>query len=87
MNYTEAVLSNIDKLVGTLKPERELIEVLKRKFTKKEFKIFTAFESGLTVEEIQDDIKDDEDRINEIYQAAIKKLNQEKIKKELIERD
>ncbi len=87
MNYTEAVLSNIDKLVGTLKPEKELVETLKRKFTKKEFKVFTAFENGLTVEEIQEDLKDDEDRINEIYKAAIKKLNQEKVKKELIDVD
>lgn len=30
-------------------------------------------------------INDDEKRIEEIYKAACKKLNQEKIKKELIE--
>ncbi|MEN8718582.1 MAG: hypothetical protein ABF301_08000 [Sulfurovum sp.] len=87
MNYTDAVQSKIEKLVGTLKPEDELVETLKRKLTKKEFKVFTAFENGLSIEDIQNDLKlkDDEDRINEIYTNTIKKLNQEKTKKELID--
>lgn len=80
----KAVLFNIDKLVGTLKDEEELTEVVKRKFTKKEYKVFVSMESEVPVSEIAKEIHTDEDRVKEIYKAACKKLNQEKIKKELI---
>lgn len=84
MNLEDALLSNIDKLVGRLKDEEELKEVLKRKFTKKELKVFIAKEENKSIEEIKALINDDEERIEEIHKAAIKKLNQEKVKKELV---
>lgn len=84
MNFTEAIELNIDKLVGTLKNEEELEEVLKKKFTKKEFKVFVAFSEGKSLNDVKEIINDDDERINEIYKAACKKLNQEKIKKELV---
>ncbi len=84
MNFTEAIELNIDKLVGTLKDEDELEETLKKKFTKKEFKIFVAFSEGKSIDEVKTVVNDDEERINEIYKTACKKLNQEKIKKELV---
>ena len=84
MNFEKALLSNIDKLVGRLKDEEELKEVLKRKFTKKELKVFIAKEENKSIEEIKALINDDEERIEEIHKAAIKKLNQEKVKKELV---
>jgi len=83
-NYTDAILANIDKLVGTLKGEDELVLVMKRKFTKKELKVFIAMEQKIEISEIAKEIHTDEDRVKEIYKAATKKLNQEKIKKELI---
>ncbi len=84
MNLEKALLSNIDKLVGRLKDEDELKEVLKRKFTKKELKVFIAKEEKKDIEEIKALVNDDEKRVEEIYKAAIKKLNQEKIKQELV---
>lgn len=84
MNFTESLLKHIDKLVGMLRPEDELQDVLKRKFTKKEYKVFVAFEEGKSIEEIKSLIKDDEEKINEHYKIAKKKLNQEKFKKELV---
>ncbi|QKJ24565.1 hypothetical protein [Poseidonibacter lekithochrous] len=84
MNFTESLLNHIDKLVGTLKPEDELQEVLKKKFTKKEYKIFVAFEEGKSLEEVKEIVRNDEERIEEVYKAACKKINQEKIKKELV---
>jgi len=84
LNLEDALLSNIDKLVGRLKDEEELKEVLKRKFTKKELKVFIAKEENKSIEEIKALINDDEERIEEIHKAAIKKLNQEKVKKELV---
>lgn len=85
MNLEKSLLSTIDKLVGTLKQEEELIEVLKRKFTKKEYKVYFAKESGKDIEEIKELIHDDEKRIEELYKSACKKLNQEKIKQELVD--
>lgn len=84
MDFTKAILFNIEKLVGTLKKEDELKEVLKRKFTKKEFKVFVAVESGQTKESIANEIHGDIQRVDELYKTACKKLNQERIKKELV---
>ena len=47
MNFTNSLLKHIDKLVGTLRDDEELKEVLKRKFTKKSIKYFVAFEEGI----------------------------------------
>ena len=85
MNIEKSLISNIDKLVGTLKEEAELIEVLKRKFTKKEYKVYFAKEEGKNISEIKELVHDDEKRIEEIYKSACKKLNQEKIKQELVD--
>lgn len=84
MNFTQSILDNIDKLVGTLKPEEELQEVLKRKFTKKEYKVFVAVESGESFEDLEKIMKDDKKRIEELYKNACKKLNQELFKRELV---
>ncbi len=82
--FTQSLLKNIDKLVGTLKSEEQLKEVLKRKFTKKEFKVFVSMESKKEISEIASEIKDEEERVVELYKAACKKLNQERIKQELV---
>ncbi len=84
MNFTQSILDNIDRLVGTLKPEEELQEVLKRKFTKKEYKVFVAIESGESFEDLEKIMKDDKKRIEELYKNACKKLNQDLFKKELV---
>jgi len=84
MTFTDSLIKHIDKLVGTLKSEEQLVEVLKKKFTKKEFKVFVAFEEGKSLEEVKETVHDEDERIEEIYKAACKKINQEKIKKELV---
>ncbi|AXH13526.1 hypothetical protein [Halarcobacter bivalviorum] len=85
MNFTESLTKHIDKLVGTLKSEEDLKEVLKRKLTKKELKVFIAIEEGKSIQETMELIKDDEERVEELYKVACKKVNQEKIKKELVD--
>jgi adenylosuccinate lyase len=84
MNFTKSIESNINKLVGTLKSEEQLEEVLKKKFTKKELKVFVAKETNMDIEDIKNLVHDDEKRIEELYKSACKKLNQEKIKQELV---
>lgn len=86
MNFTQAITKHIVKLVGVLKDEEELQEVLKRKFTKREYKTFVAFEEKKSIDEIKTILKcSDEAEINKLYQTTIKKLNQELFKKELVE--
>lgn len=82
--FTQSLMFNIEKLVGTLKSEEQLKEVLKRKFTKKEFKVFVAIESNEEKATIARELKMDSDRVEELYKSACKKLNQEKIKQELV---
>ena len=53
MNFTKSLLKHIDKLVGSLRSDEQLQEILKRKFTKKEYKIFVAIEEGKAMEEIK----------------------------------
>lgn len=84
LDLRELVEKHIDKLVGTLKDEDELKEVLKRKLTKKELKVLIAKEEGKTEADIASLINDDEQRVEELYKSVCKKLNQEKIKKELV---
>ena len=84
MDFTNSLLKHIDKLVGTLRNDDKLKEVLKRKFTKKEFKVFVAFEEGKSIEEIKAIVKEDEETIEKHYKVACKKLNQEKFKQELV---
>ncbi len=84
MDLKEVVLPHIEKLVGDLKDSQELKEVLKRRFTKKEYKVFIALEEGVESEDIAKQLGDKVDRIEELYKSACKKLNQEKIKQELV---
>ena len=73
MNFTNSLLKHIDKLVGTLRDDEELKEVLKRKFTKKEYKVFVAFEEGKSIEEIKALVKEDEESVQKHYKVACKK--------------
>lgn len=85
MDLTQIVSNRIEKLVGTLKDEDSLKEAMKRKFTKKELKVLFSTEEGISNADIAKEIHTDEKRVEELYKAAIKKLNQEKIKQELCE--
>ena len=84
MNFTKSLLKHIDKLVGTLRSDEKIQEILKRKFTKKEYKVFVAFEDGKSIEEIKAIVKEDDQKVQEHFKVACKKLNQEKMKKELV---
>lgn len=84
MDFTQALTFHIDKLVGTLKDEKELKEVIKRKFTRKEYKVFVAIEEEKTLEEVCELISEDLERVEKLYETALWKINQEKIKKELV---
>lgn len=83
LDITGAITSNIKILQGELKSEKELIEILKKRLTKKEYKVFCAIESGLEESKVADMVNMDEESVMETYKTVIKKLNQEKLKHEL----
>lgn len=85
MDYAKALTSHIEKLVGNLKDEKELKEVLKRKLTRKEYKTFVNKEEGKSFEEICELLGEDLERVEKLYETVIWKVNQEKIKKELVD--
>ncbi|RBQ27148.1 hypothetical protein [Arcobacter sp. CECT 9188] len=86
MDFTKSITKHIVKLVGTLKDEEELQEVLKRKFTRREYKTFIAFEEGKSIDEIKAILREEDiQEIEKLYQTAIKKLNQEIFKRELVD--
>lgn len=85
MNFKEVLEKHIVKLVGELKDEDGLKEVMKRKLTKKEFKVFCSLENGISIDEVAQDIKADATRVEELYKGVIKKVNQELFKRELID--
>lgn len=82
--FTKELQKDINKLVGELKSEEQLQEVLKKKLTKKEFKYFKMKIENSSDECIKEELHCDQERFEEIKKQTILKLNQEKIKKELI---
>jgi len=83
-NFTEELNKDIKKIVGILKDEEQIIEVLKRKLTKKEFKYYKLKIENADDATITKELQCDEERFEAIKKQTILKLNQEKIKKELI---
>lgn len=81
--FTEELEKDINKIVGILKDEEQLFEVLKRKLTKKEFKYYKLKIENTDEETIAKELNCDNERFDAIKKQTILKLNQEKIKKEL----
>lgn len=84
IEFTDELLQDINKLVGTLKPEEQLREVLKKKLTKKELKYYKMKIEGASEKKMCSELQCDEERLDELHRQTILKLNQEKIKKELV---
>ncbi len=80
----DEVEKHIRKLVNPLKKEEELKKVLKVKLTKKEFKILNAWANEDEIEPLLEKLGMDEERYGELSLKLIKKLNQEKLKQEMM---
>lgn len=88
-NDTETLLmdeveKHIRKLIGPLKDEDELKAVLKVKLTKKEFKVLSAWANEDDMTPLLEKLGMDEERYGELSVKLIKKLNQEKLKQEMM---
>ncbi len=82
---TTELEKQIRKLVKPLKEEDELYAILKVKLTKKEFKIFKNWANeDEALPPLLEKLKIDEERYATLKEKLIKKLNQEKLKQELM---
>jgi DNA-binding NarL/FixJ family response regulator len=76
---------HIRKLIGTLHVDEVLAQVLKARLTKREYKLLTGWAEGISAEEISQKLKLDVASYEAFSSKLIKKLNQEKLKQELVE--
>ncbi len=86
MTLKEALKNDIKILSYDLKDEDELKAILKKRLTKKEFKLYTMKNDGFNTKYICTDLKLDLKRYEEIKTTIYKKLNYEKLKNELSEK-
>ena len=82
-NFTQELDKDIKKIVGILKGEEQLAEILKRKLTKKEMKYYKLKIANADEATMLKELQCDTQRFEAIKKQTIVKLNQEKIKKEL----
>ena len=83
-SFCEELEKDINKIVGSLKSEEEIVEILKRKLTKKEFKYYKLKIAKIDETEIAKELHCDDERFDAIKKQTIFKINQEKLKKELV---
>jgi len=80
----DEVERHIRKLIQPLKDEDKLTKVLKVKLTKKEFKVLNCWAKEESIKELLEKMEMDEERYGELSVKLIKKLNQEKLKQEIM---
>jgi FixJ family two-component response regulator len=83
MELSRYIESKIDKPLGRLRGEEELEWVLRRRLTKKEFKVLQGTLQGTSEESIKSKLKLDDERLDRIRENIRHKLNQDRIKLEL----
>ena len=81
----ETIKKHIRKLVGSLKEEEALLPVLKARLTKREYKLLLGWAAGSSEEAISKTLKLDAESYAALSEKLIKKLNQEKLKQELVD--
>lgn len=78
------VQKHIRKLILPLKEEEELKEVLKARLTKKEYKLLQGWAENTPKTDLTATLNLDEERYRDLSTKIIKKLNQEKLKQEMM---
>ncbi len=79
--------THIKKLHAPLKKEESLHEVLKRRLTKKEFKILWALSQKEDIDTLCRKLNLDEKRYEEIKVRLLKKINFHDLKEELLDKE
>lgn len=84
VNLKEQLQLDIKKLVRELKDEEEILEIFKRRLTKKELKFYKLRIQDASESALCDELRCDNQRLEDIKKQTITKLNQEKIKNEIM---
>jgi hypothetical protein len=87
MTLRDTLANDIKILSYELKIEEELIKILKKRLTKKEFKLYKFKSEDNTKEYICKELNLDDKRYEEISITVLKKINYEKLKSELSLKD
>jgi hypothetical protein len=82
-NLRQHLKEDIKKIVGEFKSDEQMLEILKKRLTKKEFKYYRLKSENISKEELMESLKCDNQRLEDIEKQTILKLNQEKLKNEL----
>lgn len=82
--FNEEIEQYIRKLIRPLKAEEELKDVLKTRLTKKEFKVLKGKVENIPQEDVMAKLNLDGEQYAELFAKIIKKLNQEKLKQEIM---
>lgn len=80
----EELEKNIRKLIMPLKSEEDLVKILRKRLTKKEYKLFKAMALDSPEAETCIALNLDMESYEKMKNKLIKKLNQEKLKQELM---
>ncbi|WP_456392040.1 hypothetical protein [Nitratifractor sp.] len=80
-----AVERSISKPLGSLKSPEALDAVLRRRLTKKEYKLFIAESEGDPLEPLMEKLRLDAERAEALRRSTRQKLNRDSIKRELYE--
>ncbi|MCD6654302.1 MAG: hypothetical protein LT067_05995 [Sulfurovum sp.] len=81
---TKEIEKHIRILVRPLRDQEELDVILRARLTKKEYKLLKAWAKETSVQEISAKLNLTEEQYGELSTKLIKKLNQEKLKQELM---
>jgi len=85
MELRETIEGMIDKPLGKMRDEEAVEWVLRRRLTKKEFKVLMGPLRGVSDAQLMEKLKLDSERLAEIRSSIRRKLNQDRIKRELYE--
>ncbi len=85
MELRETIEGMIDKPLGSMRDEEAVEWVLRRRLTKKEFKVLMGPLRGVSDMQLQEKLKLNPKRLAEIRSSIRRKLNQDRIKQELYE--
>lgn len=75
---------HIKKLIKPLKDEEILIPILRKRLTKKEYKLLTMMSQRESEKEVEKKLNLGQEALIVLQAKLIKKLNQEKLKQELM---
>ncbi len=87
MTLTALLEENIKKLTSPLRDEESLKEILKKRLTKKEFKVLMYLCDDVTKDEQMEKLSLDEKRYEEVKTKALKKVNFHDLKEELMQKE